>query len=182
MCDGCLLASSPSCRLSSRGALFCGFPFRWVLYVVLSLTRSVIVHDATSCYREESLFECGHPCDALSCLFFSALWFQRSQSVLVQEVQSAKDIDLTCFKTFPIKAATCLQVGPMSLDWPVDPFARFDIPDLRSLLNFPTTIDNEALFQLPHTPAGGRMLFNHHRKYYSVLQVWMDMALFFPEA
>ena len=126
MCDGCLLASSPSCRLSSRGALFCGFRFRWVLYVVLSLTCSVIVHDATSCYREDSLFECGHPCDALSCLFFSALWFQRSQSILVQEVQSAKDIDLTCFKTFPIKAATCLQVGPMSLDWPVHPFARFD--------------------------------------------------------
>ena len=56
----------------------------------------------------------------------SALWLQRSQSLLVQEIQSAKDIDLTCFKTFPIKAATCLQVGPMSLDWPVDPYARFD--------------------------------------------------------
>ena len=45
---------------------------------------------------------------------------------MVQEVQSAKDIDLTCFKTFPIKATTCLQEGPMSLDWPVDPLARFD--------------------------------------------------------
>ena len=32
---------------------------------------------------------------------------------LVQEVQSAKDIHLTCFKTFPTKAATCLQVGPI---------------------------------------------------------------------
>ena len=41
---------------------------------------------------------------------------QRSQSLLVQEIQSAKDIDLTCFKTFPIKPATCLQAGPMSLD------------------------------------------------------------------
>ena len=28
---------------------------------------------------------------------------------------------------FPLKTATCLQVGPMSLDWPVDPFARFDL-------------------------------------------------------
>ena len=47
--------------------------------------------------------------------------------MVVQEAQSAKDIDLTCFKTFPIKTATCLQVGPMSLDWQVDPFARFDV-------------------------------------------------------
>ena len=54
------------------------------------------------------------------------LWLQRSQSILVQEIRPAKDINLTCFKTFPIKATTCLQVGPMSLDWPVDPFARFD--------------------------------------------------------
>ena len=28
---------------------------------------------------------------------------------------------------FPIKTATCLQVGPMSLEWPVDPFARCDL-------------------------------------------------------
>ena len=60
--------------------------------------------------------ECGRPCDTL----------QRSQSILVQENPPLKDIDLTCFKTFPIKATTCLQVGPMSLDWPQDPIARFD--------------------------------------------------------
>ena len=126
MCDGRLFASSPFRRLAGRGAFFRGFPFRWVLHVVLSLTRSVIVYDAASCSREDSQNECGRPCDALSCLFFSALWLHQSQSLLVQEIRSAKDIDLTCFKTFPIKAATCLQVGPMSLEWPVDPFARFD--------------------------------------------------------
>ena len=92
---------------------------------VISLTRSVIVHDATHCSKEDSQNECECPCDALSCLFFSALWLQQSQSLLVQEIQSAKNIELTCFKTFPITAATCLQVGPMSLEWPVDPFARF---------------------------------------------------------
>ena len=59
-------------------------------------------------------------CDALFCLFFSALWLQRDQSILVQEMQLAKDIDLICFKTFPIKAATCSQVGPMSSDCLVD--------------------------------------------------------------
>ena len=46
MCDGRPLASQLFRRLAGRGALFCGFLFRWVLYVVLSLTRRVIVHDA----------------------------------------------------------------------------------------------------------------------------------------
>ena len=127
MCDGRPFASPLFRRLAGRGALFCGFPFRWVLHFVLSLTRSVTVHDAVSCSREDSLFECGRPCDTMSCLFFTALWFQRSQSILVQEIQPAKDNNLTCFKTFPIKATTCLQVGPMSLDWPLDPIARFDL-------------------------------------------------------
>ena len=83
------------------------------------------MHDSTSFSREDSLDECGRPCDSLSCLLFSALWLRCNQSLLVQETQSAKDI-LTCFETFPIKAATCLQVGPMALDWPVDPIARSD--------------------------------------------------------
>ena len=126
MCDGRLFACSPFCRLACRGARFRGFPFRWVLHFALSLTRNVIVHDPASCSREDSLYECDPTCEALSCLFFTALWLQSNQSILVQETQSAKDIDLTCFKTFPMQAATCLQVGPMSLDWPVDPFARFD--------------------------------------------------------
>ena len=54
MCDGRLFASSPFSRLASRGALFCRFPCRWVLFVVLSLTRRVLVHDATPCSREDS--------------------------------------------------------------------------------------------------------------------------------
>ena len=82
--------------------------------------------DATHCSKEHSLYECERPCDALSCLFCSSLWLGCNQSILVQETQPAKDIDLTCFKTFPIEATTCLQVGPMSLEWPVDPFAGFD--------------------------------------------------------
>ena len=36
--------------------------------------------------------------------------------------------------------------------------------------------NNEALFQLPHVPVGDTMPFNHHTKYYSVLQVGMDVA------
>ena len=101
----CLFASLPLRRLASRGAFSAASPFRWVLHVVLSLTRRVIVHDATTYSREESPYECGRPVDALSCLFFSALLVQQSQSLSVQEIQSAKDIDLTCFMTFPITAA-----------------------------------------------------------------------------
>ena len=52
MCDGRPFASPLFRRLASRGALFRGFPFRWVLHFVLSLTRSVIVHDATLSSRE----------------------------------------------------------------------------------------------------------------------------------
>ena len=75
---------------------------------------------------EDPLYECGRPCDTMSFLFFTALWLQRSQSLLMQENHPAKDIDLTCYKTFSTKTITFLQVGPMSLDWPVDPIARFD--------------------------------------------------------
>ena len=39
---------------------------------------------------------------------------------------SAKDTDMTCSKMLLNKASTCLQVGPTSLDWPVDPFGRSD--------------------------------------------------------
>ena len=123
-------------------------------------TRSVIVHDAKSC-----------PGETLSCLFLTALWLQNIQSIVVLDAQSTKDIDLTCFKTFPIETTTCLQVGPMSTI----------IPDLRSLLKFPATISDEALFQLLHVPVGNRILLKHHRKYYSVLQGGMDVAPSFPE-
>ena len=111
--------------------------------------------------------------------------FSRANLFLVQETQPAKDIDLTCFKTFPIKAATCLQVGAMSLDWPVDPCARFDHSRSSlslSLLRFPATINGETLFQLPDVPVGNRILFKHHRKYYSVLQVGMGVAPSFLKA
>ena len=94
-----------------------------------------------------SLYECGRPCDALSCLFFSALWGQSNQSILVQETQSAKDIGLTCFKTFRITAATCLQVGPMSLDWLIDPFAKFD--HSRSSLSPEVPSDDQQRDALP---------------------------------
>ena len=98
---------------------FCGFPFRWVLHFVISLAGSVNVHDTTSCSREDSLYDCGCPCDTLSCFFFTALCLRQSQSISVQETWQPKDIDFTCYKTLLTKSITCLPVGTMSLEWPV---------------------------------------------------------------
>ena len=143
------------------------------------MIRGVALHDSTSCSREDSLDECGLPCDPLSSLLFSALWLRCNQSLLVHETQSAKDPDLTCFTTFPFSTVTCLPVGPMSLDWPIDPFARSDLP--RSSLP-PEVPSYLVLFQLLHVPVGDRMLFKHHRRHYNVLQGGMDVALSFPKS
>ena len=160
MCDGRSLASPLFRRLAGRGAFFRGFPFRWVLHFVLHLTRSVAVHDSPSCYREDSLDECERPCDTLSCLLFSALWLRCNYSTLVPETQSAKDLDLTCFATFPFSAVTCLPVRPMSLDWPIDPFARSDLS--RSSLP-------------PEVPSS-------EQQFGAFLQGGMDVAPSFPKA
>ena len=125
MCDGRPLASPFFRRLAGRGAFFCGFPFRWILHFVFYLIRGVALHESPSCSREDPLDECGRPCDPLSCLLFSALWLRCNQSLLVQETRSAKDLDLTCSTAILFCDATCHQVGPMSLDWPVDPHGRF---------------------------------------------------------
>ena len=79
-------------------APFPRFPVPMGSTLALSLTRSLTVHDAASCPMEDPLYECGRPYDTMSSLFFTALWLQRSQSILVQEVQPAKDIDLTCYR------------------------------------------------------------------------------------
>ena len=114
-----------------------------------------------------------------SCLLFSALWLRCNQSLLVQETQPAKDFDLTCSTTFMFRDATCLQVGPMSLDWPVNPFGRSD-PSRSSLS--PVANNNSVLYQLLYAPAGDRMLFKHNRRYYNVPQGGMDVAPSFPKA
>ena len=71
----------------------------------------------------------------------------------------AKDIDLTCFKTFPIKAATCLQVGPMSLDWPRDLFAKF--VHYRSSLSPEVPSDEQQRGALPASTREQNTLTRH---------------------
>ena len=61
LCDGRSLASPLCRRLAGRGAFFSGFPFRWVLRFVLSLTRCLTVQDTISCSGENPLHECGRP-------------------------------------------------------------------------------------------------------------------------
>ena len=121
---------------------FCGFPFRWALQFVFSLVRCLTLQDAAPRYREDSLYECGRPHDTLSCLFFTALWLRQSQSILTQ-VQQTDDVDLTCHKTLPTRAVTCLQVGPMSLEWPVAQPAGSDQSSVSPHLE-------DALPALPH--------------------------------
>ena len=66
MCDGRPFASPLFYRLAGRGPFFRGFPFRWVLRLALFMTRCLTVQDATSCPREDPLYECGRPCDTMS--------------------------------------------------------------------------------------------------------------------
>ena len=133
------------------------------------------MHVATPFTREDPLSECSCPCDNLSCLCFTALWLQQGQSILVQENQLAKDINLTCFKTFPIKATTCLQVGPMSMDLPVDPIGRFDQSSPSSSSEDPNKEHQEGALPTSTRPVGGGTLFNH-LKYSMVLQVGIHVA------
>ena len=124
MCDGRSLASPFFRRLAGRGAFFCGFLFRWVFRFVSHWVHGFTFHELSSCFRESSFSDCGRPCDPLSCLLFTALWLRCSQTLVVQETPSAKDVDLTCSFTSLFRAVTCLPIGPMSLDWPVNHFGR----------------------------------------------------------
>ena len=125
MCDGRPFASSPFRRLAGRGPSFLGCPFWWAMQFALSLARCLTSQDSAPRYWEDSLYECGRPHDTLSCLFSTSLWLGQGQSILTQS-QQTNDIDMTCYKTLPTKSLTCLQVGPMSLEWPVAPPGGFD--------------------------------------------------------
>ena len=106
--------------------------------------------------------------------FFSAPWLQRGpirigagdsanegyQSDLLQDVASQGHHMLPC------KAHV---LGLILLQDSIN-------PDLLLPLKI-----NEATSQVPHVPVGDRMLFNHHLRYYRVLQVGMDVAISLTE-
>ena len=126
MCDGCPLASPLFRRLAGRGLFFFWFLLRWVLHLAAFVIPGFTEHRSSFSFREDSLDDCGRPCDPLSCLLFSALWLRCSPTILVQETPSVKNVDTTCSTTSLFGDATCLPVGPMSLDWPVHPCGRSD--------------------------------------------------------
>ena len=73
MCDGRAIASPLFRRLAGRGAFFLSW-FRWILRLVAFMIRGFTLHDSSSCSRDDSLDQCGRPCDPLSCLvFFSSV-------------------------------------------------------------------------------------------------------------
>ena len=155
MCDGRPFASPLFRRLAGRGPFFRGFPFRWALQFAFSLTRCLTLQDATPCSRKDPLHECGRPSDTLLCLFFTALWLQQSQSILVQEIQPAKDFDLTCRCPKPSHAhkwGPC----PLSGQWlhlhdPANPALHLFLKNYRMIIQ-------ETLSQLPHIYVGGAQL------------------------
>ena len=159
MCDGRPFASPLFRRLAGRGLFFRGFPFRWALHFVFYLTRGVALHESPSCSWEDSLDECGRPCDPLSCLLFSALWLRCNHALLVQETQSAKDLDLTCFTTSLFGDATALSLTRCLTLQDAPPCSRKDPPhecgrpcDTLSCLFFTATM---ASAEPIHIDAGG---------------------------
>ena len=128
--------ATPDLRVSASG-----FPFLWSSQFALSLARCLTLQDAAPCSREDCLYECGRPHDTLSCL---------GQSALTQ-VQQTNDIDMICYKTLPTKSVTCLQVGPMFLEWPVAPRGGFDQSSLSPSQEYPNDGHLEdALLAPPH--------------------------------
>ena len=148
MCDGRSFASSPFRRLAGRASPSRGFPFRWALQFALLLARCLTLQDAAPCCREDSLYECGRPQDSLSCLFFTALWLGQSQSIL-PNVQQTNDIEMTCYRSLPTKSITCLQVRPMSREWPVAPPGGFNQSSLSPSQEDPNNGDLEDEFLAP---------------------------------
>ena len=134
------------------------------------------MHVATPYSRKDPLSECSRPCDNLSCLFFTALWL-RQKSVLIDTGAANQRYRLDLLQDVTDQGHHMLTSGthvPWSGLWIRSQVLI--IPDLRSFLKFPTTINNEALFQLPHAPVGGRILSNHLR-YSMVLHVGIRVAI-----
>ena len=114
------------------------------------------------------------PCRASSLL---PSGFSGANFFLVQEIQPAKDIDLTCYKTLPTKAITRLQMGAMSLEWPVAQLAGSDQYSPSSSHEVPNgEHPGDALSASPHS-AGGATHFNH-LKYSKMLWVGPRVSIF----
>ena len=176
----CVMAAPSPHRFFAawRVEAFFLFLLRWVLHLAAFVIRGLTLHGSSSFLSEESLDECGRPCDPLSCLLFSALWLRCGPTVLVQETPS---VDPTCSTTSLFGDATCLPVGPVSLDWLVNPCGRSD-PSGPSLP--PGALSGAQ--QRGAFPAVGHSRWRqgalHAQPSYNVLQGGMDVAPSSPKA
>ena len=147
MCDGCLLASSAFRRLAGRDVSFL-FLFRWVLRFAAFVIRGFILHGSSSSLKEDSLDDCGRPCDPLSFLVFCTLWLRCDPTVLVEKTPSMKNVDHTCSTTSLFGDATCLPVRSMSLDWPFNLCGSSNPSDPHFVLVLPAVHNNGVPFPL----------------------------------
>ena len=170
MCDGRPFASPPSRRLAGRGAIFRGVPFRWVLHFVLSLTRCLTIHDVTSCTRRILYMNVG--ANIITC---------RASSFLPNGVSGARKSAREGYRPDLLQDVPDQGQHMLTSGAHVPGLASGSNRKIRSIQTFfLTTNNNEALFQLPHAPVGGRMLSNHH-KFYRVLQVGIHVAISLTE-
>ena len=175
-CDGRSFASPLDCRMAGRGALFRGFPFRWGLHIVLSLVHSVSLRVMKARSEEDHLNECIRPCDNAADFFFTAIWLQRSRSKLIQDIQPARNLDMTCHNALISEVTTCSKMEHLFLEWPMDLIAGSSLSRPCSLRGTSMTCIDPALVLWLHTPVGDGTLFTH-LKYSMVLQVRLRMVV-----
>ena len=82
---------------------------------------------------------------------------------------------------YDVPVQRCLEVGPMSLDWLVNLFVRFDSSRSSLPPDVPSGEQQLRAFPASKQSAGDRMLFKHNHRYYSVLQGGMNVASFVSE-
>ena len=125
-CDGSPFASPPFRRMEVEALFSAVSLFGGGLDIALSLIRSVSVQVIEACPEENLLDKCSRQCGNTTDLFFTAQWLQQSRSFLMQEIQLARNIDMTCYKALMSEPATCSQVVPTSRNGQWTPIAGSD--------------------------------------------------------
>ena len=95
-CDGRPFASPLFRRVAGRGVFFRGFPFRWGLQIALSVVQCITMRMIRACCEDELLDVYARPGSEAADLFFTAVWLQGGWSILIQDVQPSRALDVTC--------------------------------------------------------------------------------------
>ena len=158
MCGGCPFASSPFCRLASRGLfLLCGVPFWWLLHVASCLCRRQLPHEHLPRCWEITQTQCSRPYGTATCYLRTAIWLGKCQTILTQ-VKRSSEPSLICHRISPFGPTTSWPVGPLN-------GRRFSQKDTFSLgmhgcLKMQTVIVLGMLLVVLHLNVGDTMFFN----------------------